>query len=120
MERWNGPRRGWRISSGCGGGGLGEKRWVSDVHVQAGQVTNRCTRATARFTLRPRDKSFLTKSCCDSGSRTDVSGPCCFSPATNRAPLEMKGRKGRNKNARENLPFRRRDADADFHSRRDF
>lgn len=45
------------------------RRWVSDVHVQAGQVTNRCTRPTARFTLGPRDKSFLTKSCCDSGSR---------------------------------------------------
>lgn len=108
MERWNGPRRGWRISSGCGGGGLGEKRWVSDVHVQAGQVTNRCTRATARFTLRPRDKSFLTKSCCDSGSRTDVSGPCCFSPATNRpAWNERKERKKQKCPRKSTLPEER-------------
>ena len=108
MERWNGPRRGWRISSGCGGGGLGEKRWVSDVHVQAGQVTNRCTRATARFTLRPRDKSFLTKSCCDSGSRTDVSGPCCFSPATNRpAWNERKERKKQKCPRKSTLPKER-------------
>ena len=108
VERWNGPRRGWRISSGCGGGGLGEKRWVSDVHVQAGQVTNRCTRATARFTLRPRDKSFLTKSCCDSGSRTDVSGPCCFSPATNRpAWNERKERKKQKCPRKSTLPKER-------------
>lgn len=62
MER---SQEGMAISSGGGGGGGG----LATVHVQAGQVTNRCTRATARFTLRRRDKSLLTKSCCDSGSR---------------------------------------------------
>lgn len=78
------------------------RRWVSDVHVQAGQVTNRCTRPTARFTLGPRDKSFLTKSCCDSGSRPTSPDRVASLPRL-IAPVEgVEERKGRNKNAREN------------------